>query len=52
MFAGMVMLGASWTLKVNEHVRVDLIYGSVGYRERDWIDLTGGICSWCRCASC
>ena len=24
MFAGMVMLGAAWTLKVNEHVRVDL----------------------------
>lgn len=43
MFAGMVMLGASWTLKTNEHVRVDLVYGSVGYRNRDWIDLTGGI---------
>ena len=24
MFAGMVMLGGAWTLKVNEHVRVDL----------------------------
>ena len=43
MFAGMVMLGASWTLKMNEHVRVDLIYGSVGYRKRTWIDLIGGI---------
>jgi TRAP-type mannitol/chloroaromatic compound transport system permease small subunit len=43
MFAGMVMLGASWTLKVNEHVRVDLIYGSVSYRKRDWIDLSGAI---------
>ena len=43
MFAGMVMLGASWTLKMNEHVRVDLVYGSVGYRKRDWIDLTGGV---------
>ncbi len=29
MFAGMVMLGAPYTLKLNEHVRVDLIYGSV-----------------------
>ena len=29
MFGGMVMLGGAWTLKVNEHVRVDLIYGSI-----------------------
>ena len=43
MFAGMVMLGAGWTLKLNEHVRVDLVYGSVSYRTRDWIDLIGGI---------
>ena len=43
MFAGMVMLGASWTLKMNEHVRVDLVYGSVSQRKRDWIDLTGGV---------
>ena len=43
MFAGMVMLGASWTLKMNEHVRVDLIYGSVSDRKRNWIDLTGGL---------
>jgi TRAP-type mannitol/chloroaromatic compound transport system permease small subunit len=39
----MVMLGAAWTLKVNEHVRVDVVYGSVGYRTRNWIDLTGAI---------
>ncbi|MBI2718491.1 MAG: TRAP transporter small permease subunit [Rhizobiales bacterium] len=43
MFAGMVMFGAPWTLKLNEHVRVDLIYGSAGYRTRDWIDLIGGV---------
>lgn len=43
MFAGMVMLGASWTLKVNEHVRVDLFYTWVSDRTRIWIDLTGGI---------
>ena len=41
LFAGMVMLGASWTLKVNEHVRVDLFYASVNDRKRIWIDLTG-----------
>ena len=43
LFAGMVMLGASWTLKVNEHVRVDLFYSSVNDRKRIWIDLTGAI---------
>ena len=43
MFAGMVMLGAAWTLKVNEHVRVDLIYGWSSERTRTWIDLLGGI---------
>jgi TRAP-type mannitol/chloroaromatic compound transport system permease small subunit len=43
MFAGMVMFGAGWTLKVNEHVRVDLVYGMVSDRARVWIDLLGGI---------
>lgn len=43
MFAAMVMLGASWTLKINEHVRVDLLYGSASYRRRCWIDLTGAV---------
>ena len=43
MFAGMVLLGAAHTLKVNEHVRVDLLYGSVSDRTRTWIDLIGAI---------
>ena len=42
MFAGMVLLGAAYTVKVNEHVRVDLIYGMVSDRTRHWIDLLGG----------
>ena len=42
MFAGMVLLGAAYTLAVNEHVRVDLFYGSVSDRTRHWIDLLGG----------
>lgn len=41
MFAGMVLLGAPYTLKVNEHVRVDLVYGSVSERTRIIIDLVG-----------
>ncbi|MEQ1770567.1 MAG: TRAP transporter small permease subunit [Devosia sp.] len=43
MFAGMVMLGGAWTLKMNEHVRVDLFYGAVSERTRSWIDLLGGL---------
>lgn len=41
MFSGMVMLGAAWTLKMNEHVRVDLIYSNVSPRARLWMDLVG-----------
>ena len=43
MFTAMVLFGAAWTLKVNEHVRVDLFYGWVSDRARIWIDLLGGI---------
>ncbi len=41
MFGGMVLLGAAYTFKVNEHVRVDLIYGSVSDRTRLLIDIFG-----------
>jgi len=41
LFAGAVMLGASYTLKRNEHVRVDLIYSYVSDHMRIWIDLFG-----------
>lgn len=43
MFAGMVLLGGPYTLKMNEHVRVDLLYGMVSERTRIWIDIMGGI---------
>ena len=42
MFAGMVLLGGPYTLKMNEHVRVDLVYGMVSERTRIWIDIVGG----------
>jgi TRAP-type mannitol/chloroaromatic compound transport system permease small subunit len=41
MFAGIFMLGAAWVLKVNEHVRVDLFYGSASPRGKLWIDVFG-----------
>jgi TRAP-type mannitol/chloroaromatic compound transport system permease small subunit len=41
MFSGMVLLGGPYTLKLNEHVRVDLLYSSVSERVRIWIDIVG-----------
>ena len=43
MFAGIVMLGASYTLKMNEHVRVDVVYANLKPRACAWVDLVGGI---------
>jgi TRAP-type mannitol/chloroaromatic compound transport system permease small subunit len=43
LFAGMVMLGASYTLKMNEHVRVDVLYAHYSARTRLWLDLAGGL---------
>jgi TRAP-type mannitol/chloroaromatic compound transport system permease small subunit len=43
MFAAMVLLGAPYTLRMNEHVRVDLIYSSLAERTRLWIDIIGGL---------
>jgi TRAP-type mannitol/chloroaromatic compound transport system permease small subunit len=41
LFAFVVVLGAAHTLRMNEHVRVDLIYGAVSDRARLWIDTIG-----------
>lgn len=58
MFAGIFMLAGAHVLKVNEHVRVDLFYGSASPRKKLWIDVIGiplflfpttlaiGIASW------
>ena len=42
MFAAIVLLGGAYTLKMNEHVRVDLLYGAVSERTQIWIDIVGG----------
>jgi TRAP-type mannitol/chloroaromatic compound transport system permease small subunit len=41
LFGAMILLGAAWTLKRNEHVRVDLVYLAVTPRRRLWLDLFG-----------
>ena len=43
LFAAMVMLGTSYTLKMNEHVRVDVFYGRLPPRLCAWVDLLGCI---------
>lgn len=43
MFAGMVLLGAPYTLKLNEHVRVDLLYSLYSERVRLWVDILGAL---------
>ena len=39
MFAVMVMFGASYTLKRNEHVRVEIFYLLLSERQQLWLDL-------------
>ena len=43
MFGALVMLGASYTLKRNEHVRVDIVYANVSTRRQIGIDIFGTI---------
>ena len=41
LFAAIVMLGASHTLRKNEHVRVDILYTHMSERGKEWLDLIG-----------
>ncbi|MSP76521.1 MAG: TRAP transporter small permease subunit [Rhodospirillaceae bacterium] len=41
MFAVIVMFGAAYTLRKNEHVRVDIVYMTLSRRGQLWIDILG-----------
>lgn len=41
MFGGMVFFGAPQTLRLNEHVRVDVLYSMMSDRMRLWVDTIG-----------
>ena len=41
LFAAIVMLGASHTLRMNEHVRVDILYTHLSERGKEWLDVLG-----------
>ena len=43
LFGAVFMLAAGYTLRKNEHVRIDVIAGNLSKRTRDWIDLFGHI---------
>jgi len=43
LFGIMFMLGAAYTLRRNEHVRVDVLYGRFGPRGRAWVNLAGSL---------
>jgi TRAP-type mannitol/chloroaromatic compound transport system permease small subunit len=44
LFAACVMLGGAQVLRVNEHVRVDVIYGRLSGHSKVYIDLFGLVC--------
>ncbi|WP_092711246.1 TRAP transporter small permease subunit [Rhizobium multihospitium] len=41
LFGAAFMLAAAYTLRQNEHIRIDIIYGSLSRRVQHWIDLLG-----------
>lgn len=43
MFSLLFLLAAAYTLKRDEHVRVDVVYGRLSARGRAWVDLVGGV---------
>ena len=43
LFGAAFMLGAAYTLKENEHIRIDIVYGRWTRRTQHWIDLFGHV---------
>ena len=41
LFSLLFLLGAAWTLRQDKHVRVDVLYGRLSERVKNWIDLVG-----------
>jgi TRAP-type mannitol/chloroaromatic compound transport system permease small subunit len=44
MFAIVIMFGASYTFKRNEHVRVEILYLMMSERGQLWLDMIGTLC--------
>ncbi|TPN36130.1 TRAP transporter small permease subunit [Mesorhizobium sp. B2-3-3] len=43
LFGAAFMLAAAYTLKQNEHIRIDIVYGLFPRRAQHWIDLFGHV---------
>lgn len=43
LFGAAFMLAAAYTLKQNEHIRIDVVYGMLSRRKQHWIDLLGHV---------
>ena len=43
LFGAVFMLCAAWTLKDNEHIRIDIVVSRFSKRTRDWIDVLGHV---------
>jgi len=41
LFGAVFLLCAAWTLLSNEHIRIDIVNGTLPKRMRDWIDVIG-----------
>lgn len=41
MFSAVFLFAAPWTLRVNEHIRIDIVNQRLAKRTRDWIDVLG-----------
>ena len=41
LFGAAFMLAAAYTLRQNEHIRIDIVYGLFSRRKQHWIDLLG-----------
>lgn len=41
LFGAAFLLAAAYTLKQNEHIRIDILYGALSRRVQHWIDLLG-----------
>lgn len=43
LFSAVFLLGAGYTLRKNEHVRIDVVAGRLSRRGQAWIDIIGGL---------
>jgi TRAP-type mannitol/chloroaromatic compound transport system permease small subunit len=43
LFGAAFMLAAAYTLRQNEHIRIDVVYGLFSRRKQHWIDLFGHV---------